>query len=83
MKLTPALRQHVLACVRNSHWFLTAPAAVQPSLKIEAVTLENQIRRDRYTGDSEAVVAIVAQVHCGEESRRFAFTLGAGRDLDK
>jgi hypothetical protein len=80
-QLEIALDAHILEGVRESVWFRTAPADIQGTLKILSVGLDTHVRSSRYGGDSEALPVLVAEVVCGEETRRFAFSLGSARDM--
>lgn len=76
-----AIDEHILAGAQESFWFRSAPADVQGSLKILSVGLKTHVRSSRYGGDSEALPVLVAEVECGEETRKFAFSLGSARDM--
>lgn len=80
-KLKAALEAHVLNGVRESFWYNTAPPDIQTTLKINTIGLETHVRSSLYEGDSDALPVLVAEVECGEETRRFAFSLGSARDM--
>jgi hypothetical protein len=80
-ELEQAIDEHILAGARESVWFRSAPEGIQSTLKVLTIGLETHVRSSRYGGDSEALPVLVAEVECGEETRRFAFSLGSARDM--
>jgi hypothetical protein len=80
-KLELAIEAHVLTGVRDSFWFRTAPEDVQGTLKILSTGVDTHVRSSIYGGDSDDLPVLVAEVECGEETRKFAFSLGNARDM--
>ena len=83
MDVTQHLQAHAESAVRATQWFRTAPASVQPSLKVMVIGVEERTGRSTMGGDVSGP-CLVAEASCGEETRLFcwAFRFGDTHEID-
>ncbi len=83
MGVSQHLHAHAESAIRATRWFRTAPASVQPSLKIKNVGVEVRAGRSIMDGEVSGP-CLVADAICGEETRRFcwAFRFGETNEID-
>lgn len=83
MDASQHLQVHAESAVRSTLWFRTAPASVQPSLKVTVRGVEVRAGRSTMGGDVSGP-CLVADATCGVETRRFcwAFRFGDTNEID-
>lgn len=59
--------------IKESHWFLSAPAEFKAMAKIKIIGVEN--RKFRGLGTSQIRPALIAECNCGGEIQRFSLLL--------
>jgi len=76
-QLAAQLADHASQAVRETLWFRSAPAQVQPTLVVKVLGIE-QRTGSSLLGDSVTGPCLVARADCGEESRTFCWALSFG-----
>lgn len=83
MDVNQHFQDHAESAVRSTQWFRTAPASVQPSLRVKVLGVEMRAGRSTMGGEVSGP-CLVAEATCGEETRRFcwAFKFGDTNEID-